>query len=203
LRTILGPDEDSPKTSDSLRQIITRTRRELGTTAAGEEFIVHVGNSQYVLDQSAWLDWHAFRELAETGRARRDRAALWDTLGLIRGRPLDGVYHWWVEEALIEAMRAEIVDAGDLLAELELAEGDPAAARRAARAGLAADRAAEQLWRAVMRAEDASGNSAGVHHAWRECLAAIADIAADGEPHEATTALYGQLTRRHAAHAST
>jgi DNA-binding SARP family transcriptional activator len=201
LRTMLGPDEDHPKSSDSLRQAITRTRRELGTTADGGEHIMHVGNSQYVL-QSAWLDWEAFRTLAQTGREQRDTAALWDALSLVRGRPLDGVWHWWVEPALIEAIRAEIVDAADVLAELELQRGDAAGARRAARTGLSADRSAEPLWRAVMLAEDAAGNTAGVHQAWQECLAAIGDIAADGEPHPDTADLYGQLTRRPAAHAA-
>jgi DNA-binding SARP family transcriptional activator len=202
LRTVLGPDGDNAITSDYLRQIITRTRRELGTTAAGDEYIVHVGNSQYVLDEGAWLDWHAFRALAETGRQDRDRERLWNALELIRGRPLDGIWHWWVETALVEAIRAEIVDTADLLAELELAAHDPATAGRAARIGLAADGTAEQLWRAVMRAEDAAGNSAGVHKAWRDCLQAIADIAPGGEPHQNTTALYSQLTRRRPAHAS-
>jgi hypothetical protein len=45
-----------------------------------------------------------------------------------------------------------------------------------------------------MRAEHAAGNLAGVTEAWRRCLDAIQDIAADGEPHPETAALYRQLT---------
>jgi hypothetical protein len=52
-----------------------------------------------------------------------------------------------------------------------------------------------------MRAEDACENIAGLHKAWQECLRAIADIALDGEPHDDTAALYGQLTRRRPTHA--
>jgi hypothetical protein len=42
--------------------------------------------------------------------------------------PLDGIWRWWVKTALIEAIRAEIVDTADLLAKLELGAGNPAAA---------------------------------------------------------------------------
>jgi hypothetical protein len=54
--------------------------------------------------------------------------------------------------------------------------------------------AAEQLWRALMRAEDAAGNRAGVHEAWQRCLAAVAEVAVDGQPHPDTLVLYRQLT---------
>ena len=80
-----------------------------------------------------------------------------------------------------------------MLAGLELAAGDPAASARAARTGLAGDDAAEQLWRALMRAEHAAGNLGGVREAWSRCLDAMTDIAADGEPHPETAALYRQL----------
>ena len=90
-------------------------------------------------------------------------------------------------------MRAQIVDAAELLAELELAAGDPSASARAARTGLAGDVAAEQLWRALMRAEHAAGNLAGVREAWSRCLDTMTEIAADGEPHPDTAALYQQL----------
>jgi DNA-binding SARP family transcriptional activator len=91
-------------------------------------------------------------------------------------------------------VRAQIVDAAEMLAELELAAGDPSASARAARTGLSGDTAAEPLWRAVMRAEHAAGNLAGVREAWSRCLDTMTDIAADGEPHPDTAALYQQLT---------
>jgi DNA-binding SARP family transcriptional activator len=86
------------------------------------------------------------------------------------------------------------VDAAESLSEYELASGAPRAAAKAARSGLLAEPAAEQLWRAVMRAEHAAGNLAGVAEAWRRCLDAIEDIAPGGEPHPDTEALYRQLT---------
>jgi DNA-binding SARP family transcriptional activator len=191
---LLGADPDHPKPSDSLRQLIVRTRRQLGRAADGREWIEHLGAGQYALHPQARFDWADFEDLSERGMADRDPGCLHEALALIRGRPFTGCYHWWLDVAFTETVRAQIVDTADLLAELELAAADPSASARAARTGLAADPAAEQLWRAVMRAEHASGNLAGVREAWSRCLDAITDIAADGEPHPDTTALYQQLT---------
>jgi DNA-binding SARP family transcriptional activator len=196
LCTRLGAGEDQPKPPDSLRQIITRTRRRLGPAPGGRQYIQHAGNARYVLDEAAVLDWDEFRSLARDGREGRDRGKLAAALGLVHGVPLDDAFHWWIDLAVIEDIRAEVADTACLLAELSLEAGDPAAAARAARAGITADSSAEQVWRALMRAEDAAGNTAGVHEAWHRCLEIISDIAADGEPHPATTALYRQLTRR-------
>ncbi len=191
---LLGADPDHPKPSDSLRQLIVRTRRQLGRTADGREWIEHLGAGQYALHPQARFDWADFEDLSERGIADRDPGCLHEALALIRSRPFTGCYHWWLDVAFTETVRAQIVDTAELLAELELTAGDPSASARAARTGLAADPAAEQLWRAVMRAEHASGNLAGVREAWSRCLDAITDIAADGEPHPGTTALYQQLT---------
>ncbi|WP_161627963.1 bacterial transcriptional activator domain-containing protein [Microbispora catharanthi] len=112
----------------------------------------------------------------------------------VRGPVLDGCYHWWLETPVIENIRAEIVDAADLLAELELDADRPDRSARAARQGLASDPYAEQLWRALMRAEYEAGNMSRVHEAWKACLKAVAEVSADGDPHPETIALYRQLT---------
>lgn len=199
LCSMLGADPDHPKPSDAVRQIITRTRRRLGRASDGQEQIIHAGNGQYLLHPEVSLDWSRFRELTQSGRADDLRAAL----ALVRGQPFTGSYFWWIDIPLIETVRAEIVDAAETLAEFELAAGAPRAAARAARAGLAAEPSAEQLWRAVMRAEHAAGNQAGVTEAWRRCLDAIEDIAPGGEPHPDTVALYRQLTMTTPEHART
>jgi DNA-binding SARP family transcriptional activator len=190
---LLGADPDHPKPSDSLRQLIVRTRRQLGRAADGREWIEHLGGGQYALHPDARFDWADFESLCEAGLRARDAAPLRQAMGLIRGQPFTGCYHWWLDLAFTETVRAQIVDAAELLSELELAAGDSSAAARAARAGLAGDIGAEQLWRALMRAEHAAGNLAGVREAWDRCLDMIADIAADGEPHPDTAALYQQL----------
>ena len=190
---LLGPDPDHPKPSDSLRQLIVRTRRQLGRTGDGREWIEHLGAGQYALHPDAKLDWAEFEDLSEQGLRGRDRGCLRDALALIRGKPFTGCYHWWLDLAFTETVRAQIVDTAELLAELELAAGDPSASARAARTGLAGDASAEQLWRALMSAEHAAGNLAGVREAWSRCLDTMADISADGEPHPDTAALYQRL----------
>jgi DNA-binding SARP family transcriptional activator len=196
LCTRLGADEDQPKPPDSLRQIMTRTRRRLGPAPDGDSYLRHIGNAQYVLAADAAVDLDDFRRLSAGGQKAGDSVMLTEALSLVRGQPLDNAFHWWIDPAIIEDIRAEVADTASALAELELRASRPAAAARAARAGLSADPAAEQLWRLLMRAEDAAGNKAGVHEAWRRCMQIISEIAADGEPHPATTALYHQLTRR-------
>ena len=190
---LLGADPDHPRPPDSLRQLIVRTRRQLGPVADGREWIEHLGSGQYALHPGTRVDWHEFEAMTSQGIEARDPALLNDALRMIRGQPFTGCYYWWLDIALVETVRAQIVDAAELLAELDLADRNPAAAARAARIGLAADSAAEQLWRALMRAEHAAGNLAGVREAWSHCLAVIGEIAADGQPHPDTAALYRDL----------
>jgi DNA-binding SARP family transcriptional activator len=192
---LLGADADHPRPSDSVRQLITRTRRRLGHAPDGQEYIVHLGSGIYVLHPDARLDWTAFSALAARGRADARAADLHAALAMVRGQPFTDCYHWWIDIGLVETIRAEIVDAAELLANLELTGGDPRAAARAALAGLAAEAAAEQLWRALMCAEHDSGNLDGVTAAWNGCLDAIADIAPGADPHPDTDRLYRELTR--------
>lgn len=195
LRTRLGTDPDHPKDAVLLRQVITRTRRKLGTTPAGGEYIVYDEcSARYRLDATVRVDLDEFRALAGSGRAAADPRPLWEAVALLRGHPLDGMYWWWLDAAMIERVRVEAVDTAVLLARLALEAGDPVTGRRAALAGLAVDPAAEELWRQLMLAEDVAGNTAGVQRAWVKCRAAIAGISADGEPHPATADLYRSLT---------
>ncbi|MGB6454149.1 MAG: bacterial transcriptional activator domain-containing protein, partial [Streptosporangiaceae bacterium] len=189
LCAMLGVDPDHPKPADAVRQIIARTRRRLGPASDGEEYIIHTGSGRYLLHPEASLDWSRFRASAAAGQAGDLRTAL----ALVRGEPFSDSYFWWIDIPLIESVRAEVVDAAERLAEIELAAGLPRSAARAARAGLLAESSAEQLWRAVMRAEHAASNLAGVTEAWRRCLDAIEDVAPAGEPHPDTAALYRRL----------
>ncbi len=195
LCSLLGPDADHPKPADSVRQLITRTRKRLGQARDGQEYIIHVGSGIYVPHGDLALDWASFTSLARRGRAQRRPEDLRAAMALVRGEPFADCYHWWIDIALVETIRAEIIDTADLLAQLELSVKDPRAAARAARAGLAAEPAAEQLWRALMRAEHEAGNAEGVLAAWTGCLDAIAEIAPGGEPHPDTEGLFHQLTR--------
>jgi DNA-binding SARP family transcriptional activator len=196
LRTLLGADAAHPKPPDSLRQLIARTRRALGRAPDGREWIEHLGHGLYALHPSAQVDWREFDKLTAEGLAGSDPARLTRALKMVRGQPFTECYYWWLEPELTESVSARIVAAAGMLAELNLAAGDPAAAVRAARIGLSADPSAEQLWRAMMRAEHAAGNLAGVREAMSRCLTVVAEVAADGQPDSATLAVYGRLLAR-------
>ncbi|HEX2320135.1 MAG TPA: BTAD domain-containing putative transcriptional regulator [Streptosporangiaceae bacterium] len=195
LCTMLGADADHPRPADSVRQLITRTRRRLGQAPDGREYIVHLGSGIYVPHDDIQLDWAAFSVLARRGRAENNMIELRAALDLVRGEPFAQCFYWWIDIALVEAMRAEIVDTADLLARLEMKAGNATSAAQAARIGLTAESAAEQLWRALMRAEHAAGNPAGVADAWSGCLDVITEIAPGGEPHPDTERLYRELSR--------
>jgi DNA-binding SARP family transcriptional activator len=196
LRRLLGADEGHPKPADSLRQLIARTRRALGQAADGREWIEHLGHGRYALHPHTWVDWREFEMRTEGGVATDNAATLSEALSLVRGQPFTGCFYWWLEVELIESVTARIVGAAESLATLCLARQDPATAVRAARTGLAADSSAEQLWRLMMRAEHAAGNLAGVRGAWGRCLDVAAEVAADGQPDSATSAVYSALIAR-------
>jgi DNA-binding SARP family transcriptional activator len=196
LRALLGADSGHPKPADSLRQLIARTRRALGRAPDGREWIEHLGHGQYALHPDARVDWREFDALTGSGTRLGLPGPLTEALSMIRGQPFTGCYYWWLETAVVESVTGRIVAAAEKLAELSLAGQDPAAAVRAARIGLAADSSAEQLWRIMMRAEHAAGNLAGVREAWGRCVDVASEMAADGQPDSATSAVYDQLLAR-------
>jgi DNA-binding SARP family transcriptional activator len=193
---LLGADADHPKPADSLRQLIARTRRQLGRADDGKEWIIHLGHGQYALHPDSRVDWREFQALTDEGTAAKDAGKLAAALSMIRGQPFTGCYYWWLDIELVDSVSANIVAAAAALAELALAKPDPASAARAARIGLVADATEEELWRLLMRAEHAAGNLAGVRDAWARCVDAVGEVAADGQPQRATAALYRSLTVR-------
>jgi DNA-binding SARP family transcriptional activator len=193
LAALLGTDPSQPKPVAAVRQLITRTRRALGLSGSGGYYIRHDAG-QYVLSAEAELDWAEFTQFFQAGLDSGDRDKLAAAMALVRGRPLDGSRYWWLDASVIEIITAQVVDAGLRLAESQLAEGDPAAAAATARTGLLADPAAEQLSRALMRAEHAAGSQAGVVSAWAACHDAIQAVDPAGSPQEETTELYRALS---------
>ena len=117
---LLGADPDRPKPSDSLRQLIVRTRRQLGRAPDDREWIEHLGGGQYALHPRARFDWTSSTRSPPRGCAPGRRTAA-PGARLIRGRPFTGCYYWWLDLALTETVRAQIVDAADVLAALETA----------------------------------------------------------------------------------
>jgi DNA-binding SARP family transcriptional activator len=193
---LLGADAEHRKPADSLRQLIARTRRQLGPAADGGEWIEHRGHGCYALHADSRLDWDEFQTLTAEGIRTGDAAQLATALAMIRGQPFTGCYYWWLDFELVDMVSASIVTAAVTLAALSLSDREPAAAARAARIGLVADSGSEELWRMLMRAEHAAGNLAGVREAWSRCGDAVAEISATGEPEDETAELYRQLLDR-------
>jgi DNA-binding SARP family transcriptional activator len=193
---LLGTDPGHQRPADSLRQLIVRTRRQLGRADDGLEWIEHRGGGRYALHRAATVDWTEFEAITSLAIAMRDADKLAAAMTMVRGQPFAGCLYWWLDLAMVERVRARIVDTAETLGKLALDAANPAQAARAARTGLIADEAAERLWRVLMRAEHAAGNMAGVRETWSRCRRAIADISADGQPESATTALYQQLVSR-------
>src|SRR5580704_9893712 len=191
---LLGPDPDHPKPGDSLRQLIARTRRQLGRPGDGQEWIEHRGCGLYALHPDTRFDLADFEELSERGTRENDRTLLSGALALVRGEPFRDCDWWWLDQAFLQAVRDQITETALTLAELELAAGAGRAAAHAARVGLGVDPADERLWRVLMRAEHEAGRPAGVQDAWSACQAVLADIALDGQPHQDTAALHRELT---------
>jgi DNA-binding SARP family transcriptional activator len=191
---LLGPDPDHPKPGDSVRQLIVRTRRQLGRASDGREWIEHRGGGWYALHPDTRFDWADFEELSERGTRQSDRALLSEALALVRGEPFRDCDWWWLDQAFLRAVGVQIAETALTLAELELIAGDGRASAHAARVGLGIDPADERLWRALMRAEHEAGRPTGVQDAWNACLAVLADIALDGQPQQDTAALHRELT---------
>lgn len=191
---LLGADPDHPKPGDSVRQLITRTRRQLGRPDDGREWIEHRGGGWYALHPDARFDWAEFEEQSERGIGDGDQALLSSALALVRGEPFRDCDWWWLDQAFLQTVGAQIAETALTLAELELAAGAGRAAAHAARVGLSIDPGDERLWRILMRAEHEAGRPAGVQDAWNACQAVLADIALDGQPHQDTAALHRELT---------
>ncbi len=195
LGSLLGKDADYPLPAGEVRRLIAETCETLGPASDGQEYIVSRGTGSYAPHEDLALDWAEFSFLSKRGRLARSRSDLRAALELVRGEPFADCYHWWIDAALVESIRAEVIATAALAACLELETGEPEAAASAARAGLLADPAAEELWRDLMRAQHQAGNPSGVAAAWLGCLDAVTGITPGGRPAPDTEQLFRQLTR--------
>jgi len=119
---------------------------------------------RYQLAAEVGSDFDLFCRLHRHGRAVMSIDSLRAALGLVRGRPFEGVlsgrnYTWVHTEGHARHIEAEVGDAADMAATLLLEAGQPLEARWAARQGLAADPLCERLWIRLMQAADDLGES--------------------------------------------
>jgi hypothetical protein len=115
-------------------------------------------------------DWEMFanlRALADRDPRYQDPnnrdQLLGQALGLVRGSLLArreaGRYGWLAYESVEAEVPAVIADTAVELADLRLAAGNPEAAVDAVRSGMRGSPADEELWRALLRATHATGDT--------------------------------------------
>ncbi|MGD0638957.1 MAG: bacterial transcriptional activator domain-containing protein, partial [Nitrososphaerales archaeon] len=178
----------------SLHSTASAARRSLGSDAEGEDHLPR-SRGRLAVGHSVHSDWDVL-----VVRSRSSDPAEWrQALGLIRGRPFEGMRSpdWVLLEGIQATIEAVVVDLACRSSEDCLASFDAAGAEWAARQGLRVSPYDERLYRVLMRCADAAGNPAGVEAIMAELVHLVAD---DVEPfdavHPETLALYQSLSRR-------
>ncbi|MHB1712007.1 MAG: AfsR/SARP family transcriptional regulator, partial [Acidimicrobiales bacterium] len=190
--TALWPDR--LMAPSSLHSTASVARRSLGHAQGGQDHLPRA-HGRLQLAKTVGTDWDRFVRLTGTNGPAEWRKAL----GLIRGRPFDGLRasDWPILEGIAPAIEAAVVDVAGRLAGLYLQQSDAAGAEWAARKGLLVSPYDERLYRMLMRAADRAGNPAGVESVMSELIRLVAD---EVEPfdsvHPSTMELYRSLSRR-------
>jgi nucleoid-associated protein YgaU/DNA-binding SARP family transcriptional activator len=170
---------------------------------SGTDLFPEPVEGHYLLSDRVVTDYGLFNELTSQAEELEDPVAAADLLAagltLVRGEPFTGVgrgYAWAAPHAGL--IVAQVVDAAEELAEVRLAAGDWRGAEWAARQGLRVFPCEERLYRLLMRAAHAAGSIPGVHRAFQELAAAVADpddgVEPDDTLHPETVALLEELT---------
>ncbi|MHB1986926.1 MAG: AfsR/SARP family transcriptional regulator [Acidimicrobiales bacterium] len=184
------PDRRVP--SQTVANRLSEARQALGDTHCGSPRLRRV-SGRHVLSPDVRTDWDEFERL--TGQA--SQPADWArALGLIRGRPFEGISEcgWALLEGYLARIEGRVVDVSCRLASRQLDEGDATSAEQALRKGLLASPWDERLYRMLMVVNHACGNRGGVEAALRS-LAHVLEW--HGDPidgvHPETAQLYRQL----------
>jgi len=178
----------------SLHSTASVARRSLGKARDGSDHLPR-SHGRLALGPSVGTDWDRFVALA----ARDDPRAWTEALGLVRGRPFDGLRStdWTVLDGTAPTIESSIVDLSGRLAGACLRSGDPRGAEWAARRGLVVSPYDERLYRMLLRAADAAGNPGGVESVMAELVRVVADEIEPLESvHPSTLELYRSLSRR-------
>ncbi len=163
LQEVLWPEE-SPSPG-RLHTTAWRARQALGVGSDGEPLLPKVAKGRYRLSPEVGLDYASFRGHVARAESTPELAVgeLRAALELVRGEPFSATSTEYVWASLdVHALAQEVGDAAHQLATLYLQEGRPADARWAAEQGLRADPYLEALYRDLMKAASAEGNTAEV-----------------------------------------
>ena len=156
-------DPTGKKAQQSRNGLVTRARKWLGNSDAGEPFLPPVGTKGYRLHSEIRSDWDVWLELIGDDVTQTSTANLASALRLVDGQPISGVkdknYIW--AERIRQEMIAAIGDAAHELATRSLRTGDINHARLAAAIGRQVDPINELFWRDALRAEHQAGDPKG------------------------------------------
>jgi DNA-binding SARP family transcriptional activator len=189
--------DNAPRT---FHNAITGARRTVG-----EDLFPHPEEGRYELSDRIVTDYGLFTELVDQADDTDDPATaqqlLTNALALVDGEPFLGPgrgFAWVGPHRGI--IVAQVIDTAEHVAEAAIAAGDWRKAEWTARQGLRCFPADERMYRILMRTAHAAGNIAGVQHAYRELLDALADPDTGVEPedtvHPETIQLLEHLTGR-------
>jgi DNA-binding SARP family transcriptional activator len=172
LMEALWPGADPSSSGRNLQVLVSNLRQVLepGRGRGDDTLVARDGDAyRLALPEDVEIDVTAFRRTLARARACRDpktaAVAYARALDLYVGElfPEEGPADWVLEPR--ELLLAEAVEAARDLAEALLVLGDPLAAVRACRRGLALDRQDATLWRLCIVAYEAAGDASAAERA--------------------------------------
>jgi DNA-binding SARP family transcriptional activator len=189
---------ERPLNRGTLHTTVYTARNRLGDASDGTPYLPDAREGFYRLHPELGLDWTRFQKLTELAQqpGTNTAAVLRQALELVTGSPLQSSAPRSFEWAIVHRteIEAAVGEAAEQLATLHLEADDHTAATWAARRGLLASPYDERLYRQLMLAADAAGNSGGVDATMRELVHVMGE---DLEPlddlHPETIKLYQQL----------
>jgi hypothetical protein len=198
--TVLGsavwPRGVSPTVRDAT---VARMRDWLGRDSQGRPNLLTTSDGRLRLGPEVRTDWVVFEALLLLAEQRPagEETYLQQALALVRGRLLQARrprrYAWLARENLEYEVPARIADAAHRLVELRLARGSAAGAVQAAVSGLRGAPDEEGLWRDLLRATHATGDTARLRAVVSELEARVAADPALDELNPETEALIDEL----------
>jgi DNA-binding SARP family transcriptional activator len=174
--------------------MVSKLRRWLGQDHRGRPYLpLYSSDHGYRLSEDVFSDWDEWWRLLAPGAAATDTPVLRAALGLVRGRPFDGVrtraYAW--AEYPRQRLIGSIVDACSELARRDVEAGRWASAEETATQGLMLEPGMERLWRLRILAARGRRDAAAVRRIVDRMLATLDELGGDLEPE--TERLIGDL----------
>lgn len=198
--TVLGGAVWPRGVSAAVREAtVARLRDWLGRDSTGHANLRIEPDGRLRLGPEVRTDWAVFGALVQLASATPagEEAYLQQALALVRGRLLQARrprrYAWLAKENLEYEVPARVADVAHRLVELRLARSNATGAIQAAGAGLRGAPDEEGLWRDLLRATHATGDSSRLRAVVSELEARVAADPALEELHPETEALIDEL----------